>query len=519
MRKLLPGLLVFIAFAVLSFVAVLRNARLDPSSEREPSSYSAISDAVRKLARDIEDPKTFNPQTAPLYLNTLAAQAYQLGGFDFIPRGEAESKRFATEANEIANTMFRIRVRLSEKLGEFERVGHMSEAETTAVVEALRRAHLYLRYSEDYVIQWLDRISRLESRDEFFKGDGPLTLVNPAFQGPDGRFQFKSGDIILVRGASFFSATIARISDIPTNLSHSATIVETETGELRVVEALLEKNMVSYSLHEYLSLERLPRAAIYRNEDDELARRSGAALWKFYQSQLANPIPFDIVMNSEDHSKIFCFEASGLGYELGSNGAVRIPRYQSTMRQVAQTDFAKQVGLTVDHLSAPADLDVDSRFRLVAEHRDLRLLDDSRRYDVVVSKLFELFRKGFTYKTDVKASLYAVVGVFARKFGLMKSTVPEGIRLGQFAALIRHKNLVTSLMEQLGSSEQKEIALRGGVPLSYRESEALFDRVCGTSCVKQKSIELASRPIEDERVDTPPNDVGARCERLFRTAF
>ncbi|CAN5403293.1 hypothetical protein BH10BDE1_BH10BDE1_20230 [soil metagenome] len=517
MRKFVPGLLVFIAFAVLSFMLVLRDAKVEVAGDREPSSYDAISDTVHRIAREIENPEIFNPKSAPQYLNGLAAQAYQLNGFDFIPKGDAESKRFVSEANALANTMFGIRVRLGEKLGEFERSGRMDANETLAVVDAFRRAHLYLRYSEDYVIQWLNKVSPLESRNEFFKGDGPLTMLNPEFRESSGNFKYKSGDIILVRGASFFSATIARISDTPTNLSHSATVVETEAGELRVVEALLEKGMVSYPLATYLTLEHLPRAVIYRNVDPELARRSGAALWKFFQAQLQKPLPFDIVMDSADHSKVYCFETSSIAYELGSNGRERIPRYQSTMKQVVETDFAKQVGLNVDHLSAPADLDVDSRFRLVAEHRDPNMLDESRRYDVVVSKLFQLFRSGFTYKTDVSANLTAMTGIFARRFGMMKDKVPEGIKLDQFAALIRHKNLVNALMEQLGTAEQSELASRDGVPLSYRESEALFDKVCGTSCVKRKSVELNGRPVEEERGRGAA--AGGRCDMLFRPAI
>jgi hypothetical protein len=159
---------------------------------------------------------------------------------------------------------------------------------------------------------------------------------------------------------------------------------------------------------------------------------------------------------------------------------------------------------------------VDSRFHLVAEHRDPSLLDESRRYDVVISRLFELFRSGFTYKTDVSANLSAMMGIFARKFGLLKSKVPAGIKLGQFAALIRHKNLVTALMEKLGSAEKAELSARGGVPLSYRESEGLFNRVCGTDCVKRKDVELNARPVEEERVEYSPRGGGGRCENLFR---
>lgn len=49
-----------------------------------------------------------------------------------------------------------------------------------------------------------------------------------------------------------------------TNMSHLAMVAEAPDGKLKVVEALMERNVVAYDLQDYLDLERLPRVAIYR---------------------------------------------------------------------------------------------------------------------------------------------------------------------------------------------------------------------------------------------------------------
>lgn len=526
MRNLLAGLSVFTVFSVLAFILVLRAPRLNEldSYGRGPSSFPQVVQAVSQIEQDIENPKIFNSRTAAEYIQNWAGLAYDMRSVDFVPQGESELRDFHNQGRQLASSLFRIRLKLAERLRSFEDSADWNEAhgqnQKRKTIEAFRLGLLYLRYAEDYVIQQWNQVSPLRNGARFFAGEGPLTLVNPAFADRNGRFQLKAGDIILVRGSSFFSATISRIGDVPANMSHSAMVVETENGTLRVVEALLEKNLVSYSIDEYLELERLPRAAVYRYQDADIARRAGQEGWRFYQSQLADPVVFDILMNAYDHKKVYCFEYAMIAFERATQGRggefVRIPRYNTSMKRVARTDFARSTGVTTQELAAPADIEIDSRFHLVAEHRDLEMLEESRRFDVVLSKLFELFTSGYTYRADVGADISAIAGVFARKFGFLKDKVPEGVSVGQFAALIRHKNLVTELMETLGEAE-RDFTHRTGLPISYRESAELFDRVCGTRCVREKSRDVNTRRLAEERPRAIR--VGGRCELLFQPAF
>lgn len=496
MRNIAAGLGIFVLFAALSFVLVVReHRRVNGEERRDPSSFTEVVEVIDQAALDIENPRVFNPRTAARYINQIADRAYDLNSGDFIPKDETETSTFLARGDLLAKKMFAMRLRLNERLRSFEKSKMWSARDTSEAVDAFRRAQLYLRYAEDYVIDWRNHLSPLKSSATFFESEGSLSLVNPEFVTEAGAFDFKAGDVVLVRGASFLSATIARIGDVPSNMSHIAMIAETETGELRVVEALLEKSIVSYPLENYLKLEPLPRAAIYRFRDPKMAKLAGQELWKLFLEQTKNPTPFDIYMNPDEHSKIYCAEAMLIAYERASGGKVKIPRYRTNFSKAIKTDFAKGVGMTTPSSFAPADIDVDTRFDLVAEHRDLAMLSESRRFDVTLSKLFSKFQEGFTYKNDTGASLNATLGIIARKFGFKKDVIPEGIKYSELMTLIRHKNLVTSLMGELAVAEKTAVQ-QNGRPLSYRELETLFDKICADTCVERKAQEQYEKVSE-----------------------
>lgn len=291
----------------------------------------------------------------------------------------------------------------------------------------------------------------------------------------------------------------------------------------------MEKGLVAYGLDRFLALERLPRAAVYRYSEKNrpgglpgnLPSLAAKELWKLYLDSQRNPqsYRFDIQMDPNDHSKVYCAEAVRIAWESASRGQVIVPRYMTTFTEAIETDFAKGVQMKVRESFAPSDVEVDTRFTLIAEHRDLSLLDTSRRYDVVLSSLFEKFKHGFTYKPDLQAGIKGVFGIFARNLGFMTAQVPADATVETMTTLIRHKNLVTDLMTELSSAEKAAVE-KEERPLSYRELEALFEKTCGGNCVELKSERLSRLPLAFEpRTGTGGHQSTAdlaRCEALFR---
>lgn len=488
MRKFALGLAVFAVFSFLTFLMVLRDVSATAPvvvPPRKPSSFVKISQAISQIASDVRNPAIFNAMTAANYINHMADEAYTLESQDFAPLGEHELNLFNQNVESLIDSLFSTRIFLAEALKSFEAKGQWSENEKSDTVAAFRRGQLYLRYAEDYAIEILNQTHPLKGSAVFFEGAKPLTLVNPKYADPRNS-ALQAGDIILVRGSSFFSATIARVGDVPTNLSHIAMVAERPDGSLYVVEALLEKGLISYPLADYLKLEPLPRAAVYRFYSPEKARAAARELWKMYAGNLKHPIPFDIFMDPDDHDKIYCAEAMAMAFARTDGNLASVPRYRTQFSGISGTEFAKATGLTAKEIFAPADIEVDTRFTLVKEHRDLNLLAKSRRYDVVLSKLFDKFKAGYTYKRDVAASVEGGFAVMARSFGFLKSVVPAGMDVPTFSALLRHKKLVEKLMTDLAVAEN-QVMLTTGRPVSYRELEDLFDKTCGDRCVQAKS--------------------------------
>lgn len=519
MSRIASGAIVFAIFFAVSAYSTIRHGSSTVS--REPSSYENVRLTVEKVKVDLDDSRIFNEKTATAYINQFADQAYGLESHVYTPSAESEAREFLKTADATVKTLFAIRLRLAEKLAEFELRNKWTAAERIDAVSAFRRAQLYLRYAEDFVITWRHRLQPLRNSAVFFAGEGPLTLRNPKYFGVLDKVTLRAGDVLLVRGDSFISATISRIGDVVTNMSHLAMVAEAEDGRLHVVEALMEKGLIQYDLDRFLSLERLPRAAVYRYRESGLAKVAARNLWKLYLDSLRNPqnYRFDIQMDPNDHSKVYCAEAVRMAWESASNGQVIVPRYLTTFHGAIETDFAKGVQMQVRESFAPSDIEVDTRFTLIAEHRDLTLLDSSRRYDVVLSSLFEKFKQGFTYKPDLTAGLKGVFGIFARNLGFMTAQVPADATVETLTTLIRHKNLVTELVPALELAEKK-VADSDGRPLSYRELEALFEKTCGGDCVELKSEQLSRIPLAEVRGTNSDGRHSmaeiARCEALFR---
>lgn len=143
--------------------------------------------------------------------------------------------------------------------------------------------------------------------------------------------------------------------------------------------------------------------------------------------------------------------------------------------------------MQVEKSFAPADVEVDPTFELIAEYRDIEMLAESRRFDVVLSILFAKFKEGFTYRPDIAAGFQAVAAIFAR-------------------------DLVAALMEELKELEE-ETSLRLRRPLSYIELEELFEKACAGKCVerrsssKNKAVPRTGRAISTERTRGPSDRV------------
>jgi hypothetical protein len=441
------------------------------SKTRKPADFNDVVKSLEEIFKISQDPARFNSQNAAYVINQFADRAYAISGDDLNPKTEQEKIEFVEKADYLTKNLFALRLRLREKQKNFE--PSWSAEEKIKAIEAFRRAQLYIRYAEDTVIDRWDQIKKFNRSGKYFGGDYPLKLV-----APNQKMEFRAGDVFLVRGKSFVSATIARSGDVATNMSHTAMIAMTPSGELRVVESLLETGLVDYSLDHYLDFEHLPRAVLYRFKDQKLAKEAALKLWELREDARKKYIPFDIGMNVDEHSRVYCAEAVAMAFDRASNGEVKIPLHRMSFFKMQKTDFFDSIGMKGVLTSfAPIDVDMDHRFDLIAEHRDLDLLPESRRFDVALSYIFDKFKAGEIYYGNPFSNIESTVGYLARRLGFFKETISPDMSYKALLAMNYHRGTINNLVKTIGQVEETR-SLELNRSLSYSELEEIVKAQC-----------------------------------------
>ncbi len=178
-------------------------------------------------------------------------------------------------APDIARTVFAMRLRLRDQVADWHARGFLTLAGQRALRNALRIA----RYATDMLGEINIRYAQLgpgETTLRGFSGRNMNTLLNPAFDtGHD--LDFRSGDLLLMRGMHHNSAAIARIGDVDSQFSHLAIVHTDESGKHWVVEALIEEGSVINPLS-YTLTHGLGRCVLFRHRDKQLAARAAALI-------------------------------------------------------------------------------------------------------------------------------------------------------------------------------------------------------------------------------------------------
>lgn len=280
-------------------------------------------------------------------------------------------------------------------------------------VSAIREALVITRYFEDYFL-----VTTLEPVPFNAKTDvkaGPL-LMSPkeALQSINKTVTLRSGDLLLSRGNAYTSAAIARIGESPAQFSHlSQVFINAPEGtEIPVAQALNDPRVFTIEAHiEVGSFTRSfakyaqdgnARVALFRfrgqsraaheaalsifNYVTKYQRQSMQVHNRSYYSVNDNP-PYDFAMNSYDHSEIFCAEIISMAYEAVG---IRLPMFPTQMQQ---NDMTRTMGIRSKTTFAPADIEVDPNFELIAEWRDLRKMPSVLKKDVALTAMYDWMQK------------------------------------------------------------------------------------------------------------------------------
>jgi hypothetical protein len=206
---------------------------------------------------------------------------------------------------------------------------------------------------------------------------------------PKSKFQFQNGDIMITKGVSFVSSTISEIAHPRSLFSHIVFVhVDSKTKEVTTIESYVGKGVSIFPIEEALKNENA-RILVLRSKDSELASKAADYMFnKVVALKKQNKfIPYDYELDFSDNSTMSCEEVAYDSYKHESEGKVILPELMSDIT-MNDASFLKRIGIKKGKMMVPTDMETDSRFNIVLDWTDYRLMRESWKKDVVLGEMF-----------------------------------------------------------------------------------------------------------------------------------
>lgn len=436
---------------------------------RDPASVQELIEGSQKVYNDLGNPQVFNSKSCVEFVNKVTDYLYYLPADHFIPKSQSEVDLLKNRGLEVIDTIFKIRVRLHEKLQEFDA---NNELEKMCQLK-IREGYQYARYSEEYLLDWLYTQKVLSFKSTpILENSKPSTWVNEKFSD----YKLKSGDVLLIRGKSYVSAMIARIGDEEGNFSHLAIIGEDKQGKQYAVESLIQKGLIVTPLEKWLTQEDA-RVALYRQPDEALAKLAAQKIYEKATEAMkkGESIRYDFAMDDEEHSTLFCSEVIRYAYELASDKKFIIPKYRSSVSKFGESKYPRTLGITKNHLFAPYDIEVDPRFDFIAEYRHFPLLRQVRMQDSVLQSIYSwMIEKKYDFRFAPTHSLKAIFAKIVRQFGVAADTLPKYMPLDTIQTTVQFEAVAKALEENIYKAEAEFYKKNGYLP-SFQDMMAIHE--------------------------------------------
>ena len=373
---------------------------------------------------------------------------------------------------------------LRDRLSEWESKGLVT-ADAERLLRDVFRASRYATDMLGELAIGYDQMDPGEKAYRAFEGPHNNTLMHDAFATPDGQVEFRSGDVIVVRGLRHNSAAIARVGDVDSQFSHVAMIHVDEKGTARVLEALIEEG-ATISYLDYTLEHGLARAILFRHRDPDIAARAADRIYeriKASQGARGKHIFYDFSMELDSYDELFCSKLIREGYDRASGGLVLLPTYPTTF-QYAPRDFVGRIGVTANVSFAPGDMELETQFHAIAEWRDYRKTSRIRLMDMVMVKLFEWMGQGYVFNPGVKIKL---IGFFGKLTGYLPNAikdfltfvlpkVPSNMQASTIEAIAMLHSTAEPLYQTIAGMEKQRIA-ETGRPLHPSEIYTALDKI------------------------------------------
>ncbi len=480
------------------------------SGNRRPSSVSGpleLSQEVQNVRDDLNNENKFNLHTCSNYIENIYKDVLSLSPsrFDY----EDTQKNWLSIYNNLWNT----RVQLHDKLQVFASQTTQNDPELVSCVNSMRDGIRMSRWFEDYLAETFSGVPQYfeagnpdakfpnDPNVKPLQGESPWLVINPKYK----QVTIRSGDIIISRGNAYTSSAIARIGRVESQFSHLAFIYIEDGGrgheytidealknpKVKVIEAHIEIGSVIRPLKDYFA-DGNARNELFRYKDALMAHRSAKWVYDYIQNYRknsfdANPIypyndvnhdvPYNFSMdlsNPRNPKKLFCTQVAYVGFK---NNNIDIPAYMSTMD--TNLSLAKRMGITASHFFAPGDMELDPRFELIAEYRNLHKLKGLRMKDMVLSEMFKRMSEGYQIKPLIPIGLKSLLAWTLRQMDVKftKPKLPKNMNIRVLNTTFTLEKIAKYYEQELQKEETLYQGKSKGLPLGYNQGLEVLSQV------------------------------------------
>jgi hypothetical protein len=163
-------------------------------------------------------------------------------------------------------------------------------------------------------------------------------------------------------------------------------------------------------------------------------------------------------------------------FALASDQQTLLPTF-STRFDMKNRDFVERIGVTARETFAPADIELEPAFDLVAEWQDYRVTSRLRLQDLLMDRLFLWMEQhGYRFREDLPIKLIGHLGALSGKLSTRAKNliadvvpkVPPNMRRSTIQAVAMLHRTAEPLLAELQALERRSID-RTGRPLHARE--------------------------------------------------
>jgi hypothetical protein len=471
---------------------------------------------IKFFSKTLKENK-LNSTNCALTLHKMYDDLYRITPAQF------NQEKLKKDANAIMDEIFTAKLTLRKNLENMEKSGDVNP-ECVSSVRDIFRASIFL---SEFIGE---HFTKVPTNELVFQGGSTALSINPEF---GKNLELKSGDILVSRGNAFVSGAIARIGDSDGNFSHVALVyIDPETKKAYTVEAHIEVGVVVAPIEKYLG-DGKARSTVFRQKDEKLAAEAAKKMFERAKkaSDSGHNIPYDFGMLLEGKDKksstadteLFCSEVAYEGYKEASGGKFVLPKYPTGMH-MKNPAFKNALGIKTNETFAPSDMEVDTRFAVVAEWRNLQKTEKSRMTDAIITKMYDYMEKDRyvlknTTADAIKRDLVYVGRHLPLFSSLLKDKLPTNMTRSTLGTMIAMDKTAEPILEKLttANNEQKS---KTGYAFTAKEMAAYIDQLTEDDKKTYKTYEAYKKQrainVFDEKQDDAPT---APPKPLFHTTF